>query len=162
MKNYLATYIETKKNQKFAKSEPSKPSKLGFVGFDGSLLPRITEKQSLPVEDFQECPICTAAVKVEESAAVRVKFCPLGCSFLQCRFTDDRKAVWQAVNEMFDRMTVDELQAVEDALDERTAVFQIENGWTSEAAMRAAEQNVLPVAISNFFLRLPKMRKMTI
>ena len=96
------------------------------------------------------CPVCTCKAEVEQSEALQVTFCPLGCPFLVCRFIENKPAVYQAVKEMFEAMTADQLEAVQDALTERTSVFMYETDCDYETAFNRAEQDLLPVLLDRF------------
>jgi phosphopantetheinyl transferase (holo-ACP synthase) len=87
---------------------------------------------------------------VEQSNALTTMFCPLGCPFLVCSFTVNKEAVFKAVGQMFDQMTVSELEATSDALDERAAILMFENGYDYETAMQLAEADILPVLLDIF------------
>ena len=108
------------------------------------------ENNGFNVEETPKtCPVCTCKAEIEQSEALHVTFCPLGCSFLVCRFTENNEAVEKAVAVMRAAMTDNERLDEQELLEERTAVFMYENGWNEETAKGAAYNDVLPVLLDH-------------
>ena len=158
LKAVLAETATAKKSEIYLKTELTKTDKTPIQEvssvFVSDELADISEKQIFQIEDLTACPVCTIPAKNEQSDALHVTFCPLGCPFLVCRFTENKEAVYQTVKAMFEAMAADELETLQDALRERTSVFMYETGCDYESALERAEQDVLPVYLDKHARRV--------
>jgi hypothetical protein len=95
------------------------------------------------------CPFCSIEL-VRKETEVLVRSCCSSCGFDDFRFTENRKAVFAALSAMHDQLTAEEYQAIEDALNERTAIIADNSNLDHERAMQAAENDVLPRIFASY------------
>ncbi|HEX8198565.1 MAG TPA: hypothetical protein VF571_20385 [Pyrinomonadaceae bacterium] len=148
MKGYLATYIKNRKSQKHLESEPTKPTKPSFVGFVG---PEVKRSFKIPYVQMGVqgiCVVCGSDLKTEETDAVTIRFCPVGCSYIDYSLKPESNAL---LEKMLEAATVEEIDAMLDALNEREAVL-IYNAMDEDAAKIFAENDLLPLWLDQFEL----------
>ena len=120
-----------------------------------------TSETSLHLPLPQNCPLCTIELKADDCAELIVRYCPFGCSFVWRGFND-----YKAAERLFDELLKDDSydtknyngkhydrnQALEDALDERTAVLMYEHNLDYQTAMQNAEASLIPCWLDEYRL----------
>ena len=88
-----------------------------------------------PLPAPEKCEVCTCPLEIERSELLDVRFCPMGCESVHAEFTSDEAAIFDACERMFDLMSFDEMQTLQDSIRERAAILASEFDFEGEGGL---------------------------